>query len=157
MTTRPMLEAGQTIYIISGGAIRLEELSDNPKSAEFKLKIGFSTFTECGRRSGNDNIPGIFPATEEYRLKLVALYGAGNVPHLPTIGSQMTHELLSSQVYVLAWVSDKSDAAARRDKRVAVVVNITTCKVYQFRTVTDARWQHAVPIDAYGIEVTEIP
>lgn len=108
-----------------------------------------------GRKGPYAAIPSLLSATPENRQALVTLYGEDAVPKLPLRGSELTRKLLEKQEYVLCWVSVQSDDAARKYNELAVIDYVEDEEGW-FTCINGEGYNHAVPIDMNGNEITEI-
>ena len=108
-----------------------------------------------GRKGPYAAIPSLLSATPENRQALVTLYGEDAVPEIPLRGSELTKRLLEKQKYVLCWTAAQSDDIARRYEELAVIEFMDDREEW-FVCVDGHGYNHAVPIDMNGNEITEI-
>ena len=76
-------------------------------------------------------------------------------PELPLRGSELTKKLLEKQKYVLCWAAVQSDDIARRHEEL-VVIEFIDDKEEWFVCVDGRGYNHAIPVDMNGNEITEI-
>lgn len=151
-----VFKAGDLVFelsVISG--IKLTELTtyDDPI---YSIKGSRGTYASNGLDIDNDTgVPSLFHTTPEMREKLVALWGEDAVPKLPLRGSELTRKLLKKQKYVLCWTAAQSDDIARKYEELAVIEFIDDIEGW-FVCVDGHGYNHAVPVDMNGNEITEI-
>lgn len=138
---------GDLIFLIDRiGFVRL---------AKYKSNYG-SRSVEALDIDSNDCYWGYgFTATPENREALVTLYSEETVPKIPLRGSELTTKLLKNQNYVLCWTSELSDDDARKNKELTVI-EYTGVKPGWYICINGHGYNHAVPVDMCGNEITEI-
>lgn len=121
----------------------------------FSIQGSIIFYLSDGRKGPYAAIPSLLHATPENRQALVTLYGEDAVPKLPVRGSELTKKLLEKQKYVLCWTAAQSDDIARRYEELAVIEFMDDREEW-FVCVDGHGYNHAVPIDMNGNEITEI-
>lgn len=123
----------------------------------YTVKGSGGIYTARGLVIYNDTgIPSLLHATQEMREKLVAIWGEDAVPKLPVRGSELTKKLLAKQKYVLCLVSHNSDDAARKHRDLLAIIDYVDDKKGWFSCTDEDIYNHAVPVDIHGNEITEI-
>lgn len=152
-------KAGDLVFELDfHGGIKLETLKEKShKDGDFhKLSTRYDhIYSQCGRLYPSFKMPHLLHATPEMREKLVAIWGEDAVPKLPLRGSELTKRLLEKQEYVLCWVSVQSDDDARRWNELAVIDYVEDEEGW-FTCINGEGYNHAVPVDNNGNEITEI-
>lgn len=122
------------------------------------LDIGGQKVDKLGFLPHQYSIPYAIHATPENRQALITLYGEDAVPELPLRGSELTKKLLESQKYVLCYCSDTSDDDCRKYKSLLVVDCFEDGHFFEggHSAPFENWWNHAVPVDMNGNEITEI-
>lgn len=146
-------KAGDLVFEIRGGHILLGTLKDY--EGLLKLEGGYIKYMSSGCEFGDWYAGRLFHATPENRQALVTLYGEDVVPELPLRGSELTKKLLEKQKYVLCLVSHVSDDNARKYEEPAVIEFMDDREEW-FVCVDGHSYNHAVPVDMNGNEITEI-
>lgn len=146
-------KSGDLVFEIRGGHILLGTLKDY--GGILKLEGGYIAYTSSGCEFGDLYAGRLFHATPENRQALVTLYGEDAVPKLPLRGSELTKKLLEKQKYVLCWTAAQSDDIARKYEELAVIEFMDDREEW-FVCVDGHGYNHAVPVDMNGNEITEI-
>lgn len=146
-------KAGNLVFEIRGGHILLGTLKEH--GGLLRLEGGYITYIASGCEFGDFYAGRLFHATPENRQALVTLYGEDAVPKLPVKGSELTKKLLEKQKYVLCWTAAQSDDIARKYEELAVIEFMDDMEEW-FVCVDGYGYNHAVPVDNNGNEITEI-
>lgn len=112
---------------------------------------------ECYNNFGiNERMPilQLVRATPQNRQAMVTLYGEQAIPNLEMTGGEAVKHLLKSQKWVLCWVSDDSEAHARKGSVVALIDCADTINPLGCFSDGGDDWGYAVPINMNGQEIT---
>ena len=147
-------KAGGLVFELTGrGRILLSKLSLTLTTADW-VSTDLASYTSQGINE-QLKVSRLFHATPENRQALVTLYGEDAVPELPLRGSELTKKLLKKQGYVLCWTAAQSDDIARKYKELDVIEFMDDMEEW-FVCVNGHGYNHAVPVDMNGNEITEI-
>lgn len=149
-------KAGDLVFEVSDiEGVSLTEVTTFDNKT-YSIKGNSGPYTANGQGFDNfKSVPSLFHATSENRQALVTLYGEDAVPELPLRGSELTRKLLKKQKYVLCWTAVQSDDTARKYEELTVIEFIDDIEGY-FVCVDGHGYNHAVPVDMNGNEITEI-
>lgn len=137
-----------------GDLIFLIDRVNNVRLVKYVSNYGSKTVEAIDIETDSDYLGYGFAATPENRDALTTLYGEDAVPKLPLRGSEFTKAMLKEQEYVLCWVSDESDNAARENKELVIKEYMDANEKY-FVCVGAHAYGYAVPVDMNGIEIVE--
>lgn len=147
-------KAGDLVFEVRGECIMVGKLTKRGENT-VRLEGGSTTYIPSGNALGNKYMGKLFHTTPENRQALVTLYGEDAVPELPLRGSELTKKLLEKQKYVLCWTAAQSDDIARKHEELAVIEFMDDREEW-FVCVDGHGYNHAVPVDMNGNEITEI-